>query len=779
MGMGLQMQGKPLVIIADDSNVEREIIARWLAKWEYQAIHCHTGQEAVEQVKKNPIVVLMDVVMPEMDGYEACRQIKAAYPSLPVIMMTAYDNVSALEKAFSAGADDYLPKPLYWPLLKMRLHRLVERRSLQEALLRREAHLQCMLQAGADACWYGTGEDDKSKIDMQLMRPLFPVPGAATPLETLIANLHPDDREKTVAQTRAFLAGTQGDVLEQIYRLRVADGEWRWFFSRGRILSRDAATGRPIQVGGVISDVHQQKMMEQQLAEAQLLGRTGSWSLEAGSEEITVSMGFCRLLDIPEDTRHFDIARILEKVHPHDREALAVTYNQLWKQRNLVRFEFRTADDNDAASILQGEARVIFDSEDRPRRLVGTLIDITERRRLESLMRDSLRRMNLFVEAVSDVSFILDETGQYVQIFGQKPELLIAPPSELIGRNMKDVLPHGVADSLMKAMKKALETGKQQAIEYELLVGNDYRRFGGKMVPMQYSQEGRQSVALFLVDITSKHRTEEALRLSYERRRRNDYYNDLIAGKRQPPNGAELIHGESFDESKFYSFSLLLIESWRGERLENWLQHKRMQLQYVIDELIDRLSKTPGQMAWDAGEGRIGLIVLREDENYLSDKGFCAWLKGTEARFTGIKLLAGIASYGNTSPLAQRYQEALQAIDVGTRIWPGRNCYSFTELGVFQILVPMSRTDVTERFVQQTLGALLEYDQQKGADLVVTLDAILTYPNLREAADKLFIHYKTLLFRRKRIEELLKMSLDDADNRVSLSVALRMWRLSH
>ena len=184
-------------------------------------------------------------------------------------------------------------------------------------------------------------------------------------------------------------------------------------------------------------------------------------------------------------------------------------------------------------------------------------------------------------------------------------------------------------------------------------------------------------------------------------------------------------------------------------------------------------------LAWDAGEGRIGLIVLREDENYLSDKGFCAWLKGTEARFTGIQLLAGIASYGNTSPLAQRYQEALQAIDVGTRIWPGRNCYSFTELGVFQILVPMSRTDVTERFVQQTLGALLEYDQQKGADLVVTLDAILTYPNLREAADKLFIHYKTLLFRRKRIEELLKMSLDDADNRVSLSVALRMWRLSH
>ena len=59
-----------------------------------------------------------------------------------------------------------------------------------------------------------------------------------------------------------------------------------------------------------------------------------------------------------------------------------------------------------------------------------------------------------------------------------------------------------------------------------------------------------------------------------------------------------------------------------------------------------------------------------------------------------------------------------------------------------------------------------------------TLDAVLAYPNLREAAEKLFIHYKTLLFRRKRIEELLELSLEDAENRVLLSVAIRMWRLT-
>lgn len=772
------MESKPFIVVADDSAMEQAVITESLVNWGYRLATCRTGVEAVEKADEHPTVVLLDGMMPDMDGYAACRQIKLKYPAMPVIIMTAYDNAKALEQAFAAGADDYLAKPLYWPILKLRLQRIVERQELQAELSRREMHLKYVLEAGTDGYWDVKWDKGRAKVNLTMMRPIFPMQAGQTAINALLENMQPDDKKKVLADAKTFFAGKNDDYLAQDFRVRVNSGEWRWFFSRGRILERASETGTPIRAGGVISDVHQHKLMERQLAEAQLLGRTGSWSLEAGAHEFSVSPGFCRLLDIPTGTVRFDITRLLEKVHPHDREALAVMYSQLWKRQDLVRFEFHTADDNDAAELLQGEARVVADAEGKPVRLVGTLVDITERRCLETLMRDNLLRMNQFVEAVSDISFILDETGQYIQAFGQKPELLIMPPEDFLGKNIRDVLPPGVSTLLLKALKKALETGQQQEIEYELLVRPGYRRFGGKLVPMQYSQDGRQSAALLLVDITSKHRTEEALRLSYERRRRNDYFNDLIAGREQSAGGAELIHGDAFDETRFYSFSLLLIDSWRGESLDIWLKSKRMQLQYVIDELVDRLSKTKGQLAWDAGDGKIGLIVLREDKNYLSDQGFSAWLKVMEARFTGIRLRAGIAPYGNDEPLSQRYTEALQAIEVGTKIWPERNCYSFSELGVFQILMQVGNQETTERFVRQSLGPLLDYDRQKDANLVDTLDAVLAYPNLREAAEKLFIHYKTLLFRRKRIEELLELSLEDAENRVLLSVAIRMWRLT-
>ena len=772
------MQSKPLVIVADDSQTELAIIAESLLDWGYRVVGCQTGLAALQHAKDNPVLVLLDGMMPQMDGYEACRQIKALYPSTSVVIMTAHNNKAAMDQAFLSGADDYLAKPLYMPLLELRLKRIAERRNLQAELARREAHLKYVLEAGTDAYWDVCWEDGQPAVSLTMMRPLLPMAAGQTALEAFLANLHPDDKPRALAEAEAFLAGQQGDGLVQEFRARVKNGEWRWFFSRGRILARDPETGLPLKAGGVIADIHQQKSMESQLAEAQLLGRTGSWSLEAGAKQFSVSLGFCHLLGIEAGTTQYDIARLLDKVHPDDREALAVMYDQLWRRRDLAAFEFRTAVDSNAAAILQGEARVIFDADDKPVRLVGTLVDITERRRLESMMRDNLRRVHQFVEAVSDISFILDETGQYVQVFGKRPDLLIAAPEELLGKNVQEALPSGVAELLMKAIKKAFETGKQQDIEYELLVASNYKRFGGKLVPMQHAQAGRKTVALLLVDITSKHRTEEALRLSYERRRRNDFFNDLVAGKVQPLSGVEAIYGSCFEKGRCCSFALLVIESWRGENLASWLQNKRMQLQYVIDELVDRLSKTAGQIAWDAGAGKIGLIVLREGENYLSDQGFSDWLKVTEARFSGIRLRAGVASYGKEESMAQRYAEASQAIEVGTKIWPERNCYFFSELGVFQILLQVGKQETVERFIRQALGALLDYDQQKGAELVETLDAILAYPNLREAAEKLFIHYKTLLFRRKRIEALLDLSLEEAENRVSLSVAIRLWRLT-
>ncbi|MDF1518448.1 MAG: response regulator [Lutibacter sp.] len=77
-------------------------------------IHAKDGLEAVELTKTNPAIelVLMDIKMPKMDGHEATKRIKGFRPNVPIIAQTAYSTPEEKEKAFLAGCDDFMAKPI-------------------------------------------------------------------------------------------------------------------------------------------------------------------------------------------------------------------------------------------------------------------------------------------------------------------------------------------------------------------------------------------------------------------------------------------------------------------------------------------------------------------------------------------------------------------------------------------------------------------------------------------------------------------------------------------
>lgn len=103
-----------IVLVADDDYTSFKLLETTLRKWNLTVVRAETGVEAVELVKKheNIELVLMDVKMPEMDGFEATRIIKAMKPGLPVIIQTAYAFADDTEKAFAFGCDDFLSKPI-------------------------------------------------------------------------------------------------------------------------------------------------------------------------------------------------------------------------------------------------------------------------------------------------------------------------------------------------------------------------------------------------------------------------------------------------------------------------------------------------------------------------------------------------------------------------------------------------------------------------------------------------------------------------------------------
>jgi len=121
------MIGVKVLVVEDDPSV-RESLRRSLAFNGYQVALAADGVDGLAALdRERPDVVVLDVMMPRMDGLETCRRMRAAGIDLPVLMLTARDEVSDRVAGLDAGADDYLPKPFALEELLARLRALLRR----------------------------------------------------------------------------------------------------------------------------------------------------------------------------------------------------------------------------------------------------------------------------------------------------------------------------------------------------------------------------------------------------------------------------------------------------------------------------------------------------------------------------------------------------------------------------------------------------------------------------------------------------------------------------
>jgi two-component system, cell cycle response regulator DivK len=102
------------ILVVEDQEDNRQILRDLLSSADYEMVEAENGQEALDAVaKKKPDLILMDIQLPVMDGYEATRRIKANpdWKEIPIIVVTSYALSGDAEKARAAGCDDYVTKP--------------------------------------------------------------------------------------------------------------------------------------------------------------------------------------------------------------------------------------------------------------------------------------------------------------------------------------------------------------------------------------------------------------------------------------------------------------------------------------------------------------------------------------------------------------------------------------------------------------------------------------------------------------------------------------------
>ena len=141
---GKKQEKKPVVLVVDDNQQNRELLQVYLEDVDCRVIPAHDGPEALEIIAKNPPdLILLDVMMPRMSGFEVCRRIKndPKTSDIPVIMVTALNEFGDIERGIDSGTDDFLSKPVNKLELLTRVKTMLKLKHLTDKLERTLAYL--------------------------------------------------------------------------------------------------------------------------------------------------------------------------------------------------------------------------------------------------------------------------------------------------------------------------------------------------------------------------------------------------------------------------------------------------------------------------------------------------------------------------------------------------------------------------------------------------------------------------------------------------------------
>ena len=258
------MSNAPRLLVIDDDLLLRGMAARALRHGGFHVTEADSGERGLAHLAEAAFdLILLDVVMPGLDGFETCRRVRATPMGerLPVLMMTGLNDVESIEKAYDAGATDFITKPVQWGLLVhrvrygLRVANAVHELQRGRESLARAQHLANMGSWQFTAKGGMTGSDEIARIYGSTPQVM-----ATITLTGLLERVRESDRERVrVARD----AAERGVAYQITYMLERFDGHSRTVFEQAQC-ARDTA-GRIVSVDGITQDITERVEAERQV----------------------------------------------------------------------------------------------------------------------------------------------------------------------------------------------------------------------------------------------------------------------------------------------------------------------------------------------------------------------------------------------------------------------------------------------------------------------------------------------------------------------------------
>jgi PAS domain S-box-containing protein len=498
-----------------------------------EAIDGHEGVEKARQLK--PDVIVMDISMPNLNGFEATRLIRNAFPEIGVLILSQHESPEIIKQAFRAGALGYVVKSSISDQLEKAVeavghgkefvgqapnaaslvdpHEVLQRNTaLERELGASEERFRLTFELAPVGVAHLDPDGRWLRVNRECCR-IVGYPAAELVKMKFHDITHPDDLVQELAEAQKIFDG-QSDHYSIEKRYAHTNGSWVWVHRTvSAVRDRD---GKVEYLIAIIQDITERKQAEQRLwasqqrlALAETAGQSGTfeWNIKTGVNAWSPEIQ--QLYGLKPGEFGGTQADFLSFVVPEDRaEAERVIHEGLSTGQFNGEFRIRRRDDQ-TIRTLNARGRVFFDAQGHPEKMIGIHVDVTDSFQAEQ----DRARLAAIVESSGDAIVSKDINGIITSWNAAAERIFGYTAKEAVGQNITLIIPPDLREEEAQILKSIRNGERVEHFESVRVAKNGQRlNISLTISPMKDSQGRVIGASKIARDVTERNRTENELR---------------------------------------------------------------------------------------------------------------------------------------------------------------------------------------------------------------------------------------------------------------------------
>jgi PAS domain S-box-containing protein len=443
------------ILIVEDSATQAERLRGVLEESGYTVLLAYNAETALSKLDSSIDMVISDIVMPGMSGYDLCKRIKSGVYGrhLPVMLLSTLSDPMDIVSGLECGADNFVTKPYQPEQLLERVNTVLESRRLRAS---------GKLRVGVEVMFLGRSfiiNSDKEQI-LDLLMSTF---------EDIVRT------NRDLQKNRAELAAAKLEI-------------------------EDYAQGLERRVEQRTRELASQKRL---LAQAQSMAHVGNWRVSVPMQECEWSDEMFAIHGVSPEGFSPTVERAMEMIHPDDRANVDQVVQGAIASKLPYRIEYRIIRPNNEERYCWAEGFWEQSADGEIRYLVGYCQDVTERKMAERVAKESAARYRHIVESMISGLIVISE-GRFLYVNEAACEIFgVATPSDIIGKPFVDALAGAQREELAARISEPRRKGEPLFREEKL------ERTDGKILDVEISKAaltfaGLPATQLIVRDITEK-----------------------------------------------------------------------------------------------------------------------------------------------------------------------------------------------------------------------------------------------------------------------------------